>query len=110
MRSEEDALQRVPANHVKVLAERTEELHPAPGVRLVVNSPPAEAFVAGKPLKLPGSEFRVPSWLAGRVCSQAAFSVPSSASFQLGTRNPELGTSSLGTAEVRGFVSSQENR
>ena len=33
-------------------SEQNEELHPTPGVRVVINSPAAEAFVAGKPLKL----------------------------------------------------------
>jgi hypothetical protein len=48
----QDAPQRVPTDQGKVFAERTEELHPAAGVRVVVNSPPAEEYVAGKPLKL----------------------------------------------------------
>ena len=48
----EDARQRVNTSQGRTFAERIEELHPTPGVRVVMNSPPAVAFVARKPIKL----------------------------------------------------------
>ena len=41
-----------PPSQRKAFAERTEELRPAPGVRVVINSPPTEAFIASMPIQL----------------------------------------------------------